>query len=113
MLVEHRVHHFGNAMAFGFRCEPLHQKDNDQTADNGRKQDPVAEPARPLADIGVIPDAERAVVKRVVKKSDQRAQGDGAAARHDAYDQRKAAQNQEIDPPVVVTGCRVVVGEGG
>ena len=47
-----------------------------------------------------------------MKKSDQRPQGDGAEARHDAYDQRKAAKNQEIDPPVVVTGYRAVVGDG-
>jgi hypothetical protein len=48
-----------------------------------------------------------------VKKSDQRAQGDGAAAGHDADDQRKTAENQQVDPPFVVTGRGLAVGDLG
>jgi hypothetical protein len=112
VLVKHSIHHLGNTVAFRFGCEPLHQKDHDETAKNRRQQYPVAKTTRPLADIGVVPDAERTVVKRVVKKTDERPQGEGAAARHDAHYQRQAAKNQEIDPPFVVTGRRATAGDG-
>jgi hypothetical protein len=91
-------------VALGFRGEALHQEDDNEATENRRKEYPVAEPARPFADIGIVPDAERAAVKPVVKQSDQRPECDGANAGHNAHDQCETAENQEIYFPLVVAG---------
>ena len=51
----------------------------------------VAETARPFADVGVVPDRERAIIEQVVKQPDQQAQRDRPDAGHDADDQREQA----------------------
>ena len=88
-------------MALGFRRKTLHQKDHQKSAEDRRKKYPVAEPARSLRDIGVVEDAESAIVKQVVKEADERPQGDGAKAGHDAHDQRKPAKNQQTYPSLI------------
>ena len=58
-------------MTLCFRRETLHQKDHTEAADDRGKQYPVAKPTWTFADVGVVPDAERAVVKHIVKEADQ------------------------------------------
>ena len=89
-------------MTLGFGGEALDQEHHDEPAENRRKDDEIAEPARAFADVRVIPDAERPVVERVVKEADQRAQGDGADAGHDADDQSERAENEQADAPLLV-----------
>lgn len=59
-------------MALGLRCETLHQKDDNEAAEDRGQKHPVAKPAWSFADVGIVPDTESAVVKRVMKKSDER-----------------------------------------
>ena len=65
-------------MALGLGGEALHQEDDDEAAENRREQYQIAKPARPFADIGVVPDRERSVVERIVKEPDQGSQSDRA-----------------------------------
>lgn len=87
-------------MPLCFGSETLHQKDDDETAEDRGKKHPVAKAAGSLAYVCVVPDAQGAVVKRVVKQADQRSQCDGAATRHDTDDQCEAAKNQEAGSPL-------------
>ncbi len=88
-------------MALGLGGEALDQEHHDETAENRRKQHPVAEPARPFHDVGVVQNRERAVVEGVVEHCDQAAQKDRAEARQDSNPQRERAQNEQADPPLL------------
>ena len=96
--VEDRVHHLGHAVSLGLGREPLHQKDDDQTADDRGEKQEIAEPARSLENIGVVAEAECAVVETIVNEPDQRAQGGRPDAGHDADEKREQAENQQTDP---------------
>ncbi len=101
VLIEDRVHHLRDAVALGLGREALHEIHHRETAENRRQDDPVAEPARSLQDIGVIGDSEDAVVHRVVNKADQRPQRDRAKPGHDADPQGEQAEDQQAHPPLV------------
>jgi hypothetical protein len=45
-------------MPFRLGREFLDQKDDDQAADDRRKENPVAEAARPFENVGVVTEAE-------------------------------------------------------
>ena len=69
-LVEDRIHHFGDAVPFCLRGKALHKKNDNQASDDRGQQNEVAEPAGALADIGVINEAELAVIRHVVHEGD-------------------------------------------
>ncbi len=99
--VEDRIHHLGHAVSLGLGREPLHQKDHDQTADDRREKQKIAETARSLENIGVVREGERAVIESVVNEPDRRAQRRGPDAGHDADEQREQAQNEQTDPSLL------------
>ena len=80
-LVEDRVHHLGNAVSLGLRRKMLDEVDDDEAADDRREKHPVAEPARRLRDIGIVDEAQPAVIEGVVHEADQRPERDRAEAR--------------------------------
>ena len=71
-LIEDGVHHLRDAMTLGLRRKALDQIDDDEAAEDRRKDDPVSPPARPLEDVGVIGDLEDAVDHDVVDEADER-----------------------------------------
>ena len=97
-LVEDRVHHFGHAMALGLRREAAHQKHDDQAAEHGGEEDPVAEAARPFENIGVVNVGEPTEIAEVVDQPDQSAQRDRANSRGDPDANRQQAEKQKVQP---------------
>ena len=88
-------------MAFGLRREASHQIDDDEAAENRRKDDPVSPPARPLENVGVVGDLEDAIDHHVMDQADERSQRHRAYAGQDANAQRQEAESEQADTPFV------------
>ena len=101
MLVENRIHHLRNAVTPGLGSEGPHDVDDDETADDWREKQEVAEAARPLAHIGIEDDAQSSAIEQVMHQRDQRAKSDCTEAGHHADHQGKSAQCEQIHPPLL------------
>ncbi len=100
--VEDRVHHLGHAVPLGLGREALHQIDDDDAADDRRQQQEIAETARSLEEVGVVVEAEDAVVEAVVDEPDQRTQRHGAESGKHADEEREKAEDEKADAPLLL-----------
>ena len=91
----------GTPCPFGFRGEPPHKKDDDQAAEDRREQDEVAEPARAFHGVGVIDEAQPAIVGSVVHEGDQGTKDHRADSGHHADHQGKTAQREQANAPIL------------
>ena len=117
--VEDSVHDLGYAMSLGLRRKLPDEIDDDEAADDRAEKHPVAEPARRLRDIGIVDEAQPAVIGALCTKRDQRPESDRTKSGHDPDHQRKSAQRQKADRPLVSRFRSVdpdqfgVIGGGG
>src|SRR5580704_6658388 len=107
-LVVDGVHYLGDAVTPGLRGEAIHQIDDNEAAQDRRKNNPVSPPARPLEDVRVIADLEHAVDHGVVDEADQRPERHRAHAGHDTDGQSHKAEDEQAYAPLVA----VASGDG-
>jgi hypothetical protein len=69
-------------MSLGLRRKAFDDIHDEEATNHRREKHPVAKPARRLSDIGIVDEAQLAVIKGVVHEPDQRSESDRAEARH-------------------------------
>ena len=77
----------------------------------GESRTQIAEPARTFHDVGVVNEAEPAVVGDVVNEGDQHPKHHRADAGHDPDYQRESTKRQQTCPPLLRGDGSGIAGE--